>query len=65
MGQTHTPIYNIFNKIGDFICRECNTQLLIELYQPKNRIFIRNYCFCGTITNNINDNIYELVYANN
>ena len=63
MGQT--PIYDNLNIIGDFICKKCDTQLLIELYQTKNLIFIRSYCFCGTITNNINEYIKSLSNLNN
>ena len=45
------------NAMSDFICPICQSHLLLELIQTKNQILIRRYCFCGTITTNINKDL--------
>ena len=61
MGQKLSSIfdytkYNI-NAMSDFICPICQGHLLLELIQTKNEILIRLYCYCGTITTNINKDL--------
>ena len=46
---------------GDLICSKCNSHLLIELFQSKERIMFRYYCFCGSLTTYINEDIKFLL----
>ena len=61
MGQEISSFENFtkrkINTMSDFICPICQSHLLIELIQTKNEILIRRYCFCGTITTNINKDL--------
>ena len=52
-------------ELGDLICPKCNSQLLIELFQSKERIMLRHYCLCGSLTTNINKEILLMVKSSN
>lgn len=50
---------------GDLICSKCNSHLLLELFQSKERIMLRRYCFCGSLTTYINEDIKFLLIRHN
>ena len=50
---------------GDLICPKCNSQILIEIIQSKERFILRYYCLCGTFTTNINGKITLLMKSSN
>ena len=60
MGQIVNPKNNM-NILEDFICYKCGTHILIELIQNKYDILIRQYCFCGSFTSNIDVDIFSII----
>lgn len=65
MGQISDALSNQIKgnneSFRDLICSKCNSHLLLELIQSKERIMLRSYCFCGSLTTYLNEDIKFLL----
>ena len=65
MGQISDALSNKIKgnneSLRDLICSKCNSHLLLELIQSKERIMLRHYCFCGSLTTYLSEDIKFLL----